>query len=422
MDRKRRLALLHPSLAVSGGAERAFLWLAEELAGRGHQVTVFTQDYDGGLYGDLARKDYRMIFFPFGRLLEEIPLEDHQPRAEQLAGLLRPFDLINAHNFPACLWAAWAKRSNAQLAPLVWYCEEPFRDLYEKEMQERYRPWQDKPPALPQTLTSKQKLRLFLSRIKRTILGQPIFVPPPAIDKAPLIRQLDKEAVAGLDLILANSAFTARQVAKIYGVPAQTCLLGCPALVLTDGAKQNDAPYFLTVTRLYPIKNLLRAVEAVGQLKQKGRLGDWRYLIAGDGDKDYRQQILALISNLGLSQEIILKDFVSEAKLANLMAGAAFVLCPSLEEPFGLVPLEAASAGRPAIVSNYGGYTETVIDGQTGIFVDSFDSEDIARVISQLCQNKELREKLGQNALANYRQNFTVAKFVDRWESLVFVI
>jgi len=37
----------------------------------------------------------------------------------------------------------------------------------------------------------------------------------------------------------------------------------------------------------------------------------------------------------------------------------------SLEEDFGLTPLEAAASGKPVVAVAEGGYKETVIDGQT---------------------------------------------------------
>ena len=449
MVRPLKIALLHPSLAVAGGAERACLWLADELVRRGHRVTVITQDHDSALYGDLSQKKYSLEFFPFGRSEAEIDLAGRTAKARELALTLKGFDLIDPHNFPAYLWAVWAKEQDPSLAPIVWYCEEPFRRLYEKEMQEKYRPWLETPaPVVPERPTLWSRIRRLLGRIKRGLdprlrgddirRGDDKNIKDAALaastgtvvdqaaagkrsDQAEEIKKLDKAAVARLDLILANSAFTAGQVKKVYDRDAQTCLLGCPPLD-PAGRKAKpsaEAPYFLTATRLFPIKNIKRAVEAVGRLKEQGRLGAWRYFIAGDGDKVHRQQLLEMISKLRLDQVVVLKNFVSEKRLAVLMAGAGFVLCPSLEEPFGLVPLEAASAGRPAIVSDHGGYAETVVHERTGLLVDPFDVEQMASAIARLCSEAELRERLGRQARERYQKEFTVAKFVDRWQALI---
>ncbi len=39
-------------------------------------------------------------------------------------------------------------------------------------------------------------------------------------------------------------------------------------------------------------------------------------------------------------------------------------------EDFGLTPVEAMMFGKPSVVLRYGGFLETVIDGETGVFFD----------------------------------------------------
>ena len=57
--------------------------------------------------------------------------------------------------------------------------------------------------------------------------------------------------------------------------------------------------------------------------------------------------------------------YVSDARLNELIGNARAAIVPG-EEDFGLVPLEAAAAGRPTIAYRAGGALETIVEGETG--------------------------------------------------------
>lgn len=94
-----RIAIVHPSLAVKGGAESVVIWFVEELARRGHEVTVFTSDYDDVFFGAPATKPFSIVIQDLGGY-EINPLKFIRAGwrlRHQLAG----FDWVNPHNFPA---------------------------------------------------------------------------------------------------------------------------------------------------------------------------------------------------------------------------------------------------------------------------------------------------------------------------------
>ena len=62
------------------------------------------------------------------------------------------------------------------------------------------------------------------------------------------------------------------------------------------------------------------------------------------------------------------------------MGDARAAILPG-EEDFGLLPLEAAATGRPAIALRRGGALETVVDGVTGTFFDDPTPESLAEVL-----------------------------------------
>jgi glycosyltransferase involved in cell wall biosynthesis len=96
---------------------------------------------------------------------------------------------------------------------------------------------------------------------------------------------------------------------------------------------------------------------------------------------------------------IILNDWpryaVIEAWHRSIIA-----LAPSVgPEAFGLVVIEAMSAGRPVIASRIGGMADLVIDGETGLLVEPGDTAGLRFAIERLLSNPELRSRMGQAAL-----------------------
>lgn len=93
-----------------------------------------------------------------------------------------------------------------------------------------------------------------------------------------------------------------------------------------------------------------------------------------------------------------------------------FSVAPSLwPEPFGLVALEAAAAGKPIVATAMGGLRDIVVDGETGLLVPPDDREALAAALRRLISDGELRERLG--AAAKQRAaSFSAAAIVPQFE------
>ena len=93
---------------------------------------------------------------------------------------------------------------------------------------------------------------------------------------------------------------------------------------------------------------------------------------------------------------------------------------PSLwPEPFGLVGLDAASLGRPAIAFDVGGIRDWLTDGANGRLVEpAAGSEGLAQAMVALLNDPAARERMGQRALEVSRR-MSVATHVERLESIL---
>lgn len=93
-----------------------------------------------------------------------------------------------------------------------------------------------------------------------------------------------------------------------------------------------------------------------------------------------------------------------------------FSIAPSIwPEPFGLVALEAAAAGKPIVASAMGGLRDIVVDGETGLLVPAEDREALAAAMQRLIGDEGLRERLGA-AARRRAEEFSAEAVVPKFE------
>ncbi len=163
-----------------------------------------------------------------------------------------------------------------------------------------------------------------------------------------------------------------------------------PASATTDG-------YVVVAARLQPLKGLDLAIHAIAALPQDRRP---ELVIAGDASVDYAgyvEELRQLAEGAGLS-DIRFVGAQSHANLAELFRGARLVLVPSHSETYGLVALEAAASGVPVVASAAGGLREAVVDGITGLVLDSRDPQVWADAMAQILTDPTRAGELAQAA------------------------
>ncbi|MFH0857401.1 MAG: glycosyltransferase family 4 protein [Candidatus Magasanikbacteria bacterium] len=88
------------------------------------------------------------------------------------------------------------------------------------------------------------------------------------------------------------------------------------------------------------------------------------------------------------------------------------------EEGLGLVFLEASAVGMPIIAGKSGGVEEAVLNGKTGIVVESNNETEVVEALSTLIENTELAKQLGANAKQRIQQEFdwkAQLKKIETW-------
>jgi glycosyltransferase involved in cell wall biosynthesis len=162
----------------------------------------------------------------------------------------------------------------------------------------------------------------------------------------------------------------------------------------------------LTVARLDPRKGhqlVLRSLQGLDADIRKRTT----YVIAGDGDNQYRETLETQSGSAGV-RVIFARNLDDEAIRALYATSTVFCMPGELNtrkvEGFGLAYLEAAAQHLPSIGSSIGAVPEVVEDGRTGLIVGPNSVSELTRALNRILKDDLLRSQLSKNAAMKARQ------------------
>ncbi|MEX2526821.1 MAG: glycosyltransferase [Gemmatimonadota bacterium] len=206
----------------------------------------------------------------------------------------------------------------------------------------------------------------------------------------PWLRRKDVEAAQGVTWFLANSAYVAERIRRIYGREAVVLHPPVDVDLFTPGAAASPS-YFLAGGRMVVYKRLDRAVKAA-------TLGGFPLKVFGDGPERANLERLA-----GPTVEFLGR--VSDLELVELARGCEAFLFPG-EEDFGILPVEIQAAGRPVLAWNRGGARETVVHGETGLLFDDPHPLGLVEAVEAFQSRSWSPEVCRNHALKFRREDF----------------
>ena len=196
---------------------------------------------------------------------------------------------------------------------------------------------------------------------------------------------------------------------------------------------RRDLPAVVASSRLDPKKNHVGLVQAFTRSDEL-QAGANLVLITGALDDPLRddggagsteQEVLAQIRQVveesGLRGKVSGFGLQGQPALAaayRLLAerGSVFALTAHYE-PFGLAPLEAAAAGLPVVVTQNGGPSESLREGDTeyGVLVDPADPDDIARGLERVLSDDETWEHFARRGRQRVLERYTWDRTADNY-------
>jgi len=155
---------------------------------------------------------------------------------------------------------------------------------------------------------------------------------------------------------------------------------------------RDGVPNILFVGRMEPRKGLIHLLRAFRKLQRDGVRA--RLLIVGTGPGDREARRYVLTRQL---EDVEFLGRVPEAQKAQLFKTADIFVSPATgRESFGIVLLEAMSAGAPIICSDIHGYRGVVRRERDGILVEPGNADALAASIRRLIDDPQLRAQLSR--------------------------
>lgn len=171
------------------------------------------------------------------------------------------------------------------------------------------------------------------------------------------------------------------------------------------GLHENDF-VILYVGRLAPEKN----VETVIDYMASRRYRSVKLVIAGDGES--REKLEKRVQDLNVSNDVSFLGRVDEIETLYPI-GDVLVLPSTSLETFGLVVIEAALCGVPAIRSNLPGASDQIIDGETGFVFPVHDTNEFFCALDFAVNGKINLPVAGSRARVRAIEKFTTTKMYE---------
>jgi glycosyltransferase involved in cell wall biosynthesis len=367
----RKRVVFHTASLRGGGAERVFTLMANALAARGHQVTLFTWNAEGP-NAQLLSHDVELVTLG-------MPIYgEGYGKPGTLAGIARSARFF-AQRKPDAVFSA---PEFANLAMAI--------ALSLSGSKARFFPSFHAAAGLPSSDVGA-KLAIVLSRLVRSRASRAIAV------SQGVGRDLEARGFPPSQIVVINNP-----------LPTQLAPSGASYSWQADVEGMGEGPVIATAGRLVPVKDHRTLIAAFALLRTKRPA---RLVIFGEGplDVDLRAQAAAL----GVSQSVLLPGYVNDPQ-ACYRAADLFVLS-STSEGFGNVLIEAMAEGVPVVSTDAPhGPREILADGRFGLLTPVGDAEALAAAMEQTLDSPPAPRLLRERA-----DDFGIELIADRYEALL---
>lgn len=200
---------------------------------------------------------------------------------------------------------------------------------------------------------------------------------------------LSRERISGGKVLVVYNgaedmnASPAADLRAAFGLSAADFVIGVPASLVPHKGHSFFLEALAAVAREYP------GVRAV---------------LAGAGP--LKEELEGLAEKLGIARSVVFAGVLSE--MASFFSAADLVVLSSTErEGISMGILEAMSAKKAVVGTKVGGIPEAVVDGETGLLVQPWDTQALAGAILSLIHDKAKLAEMGRAGRARYEKKFT---------------
>lgn len=354
-----KIAVFHNYLDNIGGAEIVSLILSRELG-----ADIFTTNFSREKIEKMGFNTDRI--YSIGNIPINAPL-----RQEAAYWKFRKLDLGRKYDF-YIIAGDWAMPAAIHNSPNLWYVHSPTREIWDLYEYTR------------NNIVPPRSRLLFDAWVA-------------------FRRHMNRTDAKKIQKVLCNSVNVKGRVKKYLNIDAQVAY---PPTETKKYYYKKNGNFWLSVNRLINHKR----VEM--QLKAFKMLPNERLVIAGSYEEarhftEYARELEKI-----RPANVVIKNWVEQKELNELYATCKGFITTSMDEDYGMTPVEAMASGKAVIAPNEGGYKETILPGKTGVLIDDINEHKLTEAVLNLKKNIENEPFELKNACLARAKEFDTENFI----------
>jgi glycosyltransferase involved in cell wall biosynthesis len=236
---------------------------------------------------------------------------------------------------------------------------------------------------------------------------------------------LTKRAYVKANRVLCISKYIKEKINEKVSVPKSSVItLGVDNKKFSGEREKASVPFILSVGNLCYRKGYHVSVAAFAKVARI--VPDIKYYIAGKIDKNTYEMCQKIVKKEHLEDRVVFLGSVNDDALRKLYLSAELFVLASVNEGmhfegFGLVFLEAASAGLPVIGTTGNGIEDAILNRQNGFLVSQNDPEKTASAIIKILKDKDLKESFSKESIKWAQENTwenTIQKYLEVYQKV----
>jgi len=176
---------------------------------------------------------------------------------------------------------------------------------------------------------------------------------------------------------------------------------------------QHDEKVLIHISNFRDVKRVPDVIKTFARVHDKLPS---KLLLIGEGPN--LPVITQMVEDYGLRDKVLFLG--KQENVAELLSISDLALLLSSKESFGLILLEAAACGVPAIGTNIGGIPEVICDGKTGYLCPVGDVDQFVEKALVILQHPEHHKKMGQAAVLEAKTHFHSSEIVSQYEDVYY--
>lgn len=217
------------------------------------------------------------------------------------------------------------------------------------------------------------------------------------------LRRKDCQNIQKINLLIANSKNVKRRIEKYY---KKSAIVIYPPIKLIKNDKKTNIlkkDSYLFFSRLVKQKGIELVIKTFNKNKKK-------LLVVGTSSQERKWKKMS-------KNNISFLGFIEDKKMEEIFNKSKALIYASINEDFGMIPVEAMSCGLPVIAYKDGGVKESIVEGKTGLFFKKHNERDLEKAINQFEKTKFKDAECLKQA-KKFDENIFIKKLLDQVKSI----